>query len=235
MYGGKKKAITFSYDDGVTQDIRLVEIFNRYGLKATFNLNSELLGRTGELEIKGRKVRHDKVSPSDVRSIYAGHEVAAHTLTHPSLPKITDDTEIIRQVEEDRVKLSALVGYEVIGMAYPGGGENNDARVAKLIREQTGIRYARDIKTTGIFKPYDDLYRFRGTVYHHGEWDRLFDMADRFLSAEPDDPMLFYIWGHSYEFDLYPERWAQFEAFCCKIAGREEIFYGTNREVLLFD
>ena len=44
MWNGKKKAVTFSYDDGVTQDIRLIEIFNRYGLRATFNLNSGLLG-----------------------------------------------------------------------------------------------------------------------------------------------------------------------------------------------
>ena len=40
----KKKAITFSYDDGVTQDIRLIELLNKYNLKCTFNLNSELLG-----------------------------------------------------------------------------------------------------------------------------------------------------------------------------------------------
>lgn len=35
-----KKAITFSFDDGHTQDIRLVEMLNKYGMKATFNLNS---------------------------------------------------------------------------------------------------------------------------------------------------------------------------------------------------
>lgn len=40
MWNGKKKAVTFSFDDGVTQDIRLIEIFNKYGLKGTFNLNS---------------------------------------------------------------------------------------------------------------------------------------------------------------------------------------------------
>ena len=45
MYQGKNKAITFSYDDGVTQDRRLIEILNRYGLKATFNINSGLLDR----------------------------------------------------------------------------------------------------------------------------------------------------------------------------------------------
>ena len=41
------KAITFSYDDGVTQDQRLIEMFDRYGLKATFNINSGLLGKAG--------------------------------------------------------------------------------------------------------------------------------------------------------------------------------------------
>ena len=35
--GGKAKAVTFSYDDGVQQDKRLAEIFDKYGMKATFN------------------------------------------------------------------------------------------------------------------------------------------------------------------------------------------------------
>ena len=51
MYNGKNKAITFSYDDGLTQDIRLIEIFNKYNLKGTFNLNSGLLGNRDTLEI----------------------------------------------------------------------------------------------------------------------------------------------------------------------------------------
>ena len=51
----KLKAVTFSYDDGVTQDIRLIELLNKYGLKCTFNLNSELLGQKGIL-ILSRKI-----------------------------------------------------------------------------------------------------------------------------------------------------------------------------------
>mgnify|MGYP003259460602 CR=1 FL=1 len=47
MFHGKRKTLTFSYDDGVTQERRLVELFDRYGLKATFNINSELLGKPG--------------------------------------------------------------------------------------------------------------------------------------------------------------------------------------------
>lgn len=44
---------------------------------------------------------------------------------------------------------------------------------------------------------------------------------------------VFYIWGHAYEFDIFPKRWQQFEEFCRMISGKEDIFYGTNKEVLL--
>lgn len=41
MWNGKMKAVTLSYDDGVAQDIRLIELLDRYGLRATFNLNPD--------------------------------------------------------------------------------------------------------------------------------------------------------------------------------------------------
>ena len=43
MWNGKNKAVTFSYDDGIEQDKQLVDIFNTYGLKCTFNLNSGIM------------------------------------------------------------------------------------------------------------------------------------------------------------------------------------------------
>ena len=165
MWNGKKKAVTFSYDDGVMQDIRLIEIFNRYGLRATFNLNSGLLGGKNTLIRGGVQVRHDKIRMEDVRAVYDGHEVAAHTLTHPALCTLPDE-EVVRQVEEDRQALSALVGYEVVGMAYPGGGVNHDARVEPLVREHTGIRYARTVDANGGFGIRHDLIAFAPTVYH---------------------------------------------------------------------
>lgn len=230
MWNGKKKAVTFSYDDGVMQDIRLIEIFNRYGLRATFNLNSGLLGGKNTLIRGGVQVRHDKVHPEDVHAIYDGHEVAAHTLTHPALCKLPDE-EVIRQVEEDRQALSALVGYEVLGMAYPGGGVNHDARVERLVREETGIHYARTIDANGSFALQRDLVAFEPTVYHL-DTDKMFELGKEFLASEEDEPRLFYIWGHSYEFDAW-DFWERFEEFCRMLGGHEEVFYGTNREVLL--
>lgn len=235
MFQGKNKALTFSYDDGVTQDIRLIEIFNKYNLKATFNINSGLLGRENALVRDGVTINHTKNKPEDIKHIYEGHEVAVHTLTHPKLPTIEDDIEIIRQVEQDRLNLSDLVEYEVLGMAYPGGGVNCDDRVADIIRNNTPIKYARTIGVTYDFNPYNDLYQYKGTLYHHIDWDKLFDMGKKFLDLKADTPQVFYIWGHAYEFDIFPERWKMFEEFCEMMSGQNDIFYGTNLEVLTFD
>ncbi|MBR3641650.1 MAG: polysaccharide deacetylase family protein, partial [Oscillibacter sp.] len=173
-----------------------------------------------------------RVDRADVRSIYEGHEIAVHTLTHPNLLTVEDDAEVLRQIEQDRLNLSELAGYEVFGMAYPGGGSNCDDRVAAIVREQTPIRYARTLARTKNFDPWPDLYQYRGTLYHHADWDLLFDTGRRFLELEADRPQVFYIWGHAYEFDFFPERWEQFEAFCAMMSGRDDIFYGTNLEVL---
>ena len=230
MWQGKKKAVTFSFDDGVMPDIRLIEILNRYGLKGTFNLNSSLLGLKGEVMPRGITVRHDKVFPSMVKEVYAGHEVAVHTLTHPLLPKQDDET-VAYQVEEDRKALSRLCGYEVVGMAYPCGGVNNDARVAEVIKTKTGVRYARTITSVYNFDKQENLYQFHPSVSYAME--NFEEIVDKFLALQSDTPQLLYIWGHSYEMDANLITWENFERICKKLSGREDIFYGTNKEVLL--
>ena len=230
MFCGKKKAVTFSYDDGVLQDRRTIDMLNQYGLKATFNINSGLLGlnRTLSFGADIGIVDHSSVKAEDVKYIYEGHEVAAHTLTHPLLPKQTDE-EVTRQVEEDRLALSEMVGYEVVGMAYPCGGVNNDDRVARIIRETTGVQYARTITSTHSFELQDNLYRFNPTL-HHDEALKQLDFIETFLNTEFDAPALLYIWGHSYEFDAR-KTWGAFEELCHMLSGRQDVFYGTNKEV----
>lgn len=228
-FNGKKKAITFSYDDGVTQDIRLIDLFNKYGLKGTFNINSGYLGQSGELIREGVHVRHDKVAPDMLRGIYEGHEVATHSVTHPDLTKLSDEA-IIREIEDDRIKLSELVGYDVVGHAYPFGTCNR--RVADILDTRTGVKYARTVVSTHNFDIQTDLQLFNPTVYHHREMDELFRLGEEFLNLKTDEPKLFYIWGHAYEFDIHND-WKRFEEFLEMISHREDIFYGTNAECLL--
>ncbi len=229
MWNGKKKAVTFSFDDGVLQDIKTIEILNAYGLKATFNLNSGYFGCLGTQDAWGAK--HDKVQASKVAQIYKGHEIAAHTLTHPNLTMLDEET-IVRQIELDRRLLQELCGYEIVGMAYPCGGVNNDDRVAEIIRKNTPIRYARTITSTHNFDLQENLLRFNPTV-HYMEEGLAETLLDSFLEEETDEPQLFYLWGHTYEFDRSGGSWERFENLCKKLAGRSDIFYGTNKEVLL--
>jgi len=228
----QKKFLTFSYDDGVTQDIRLIELFNKYGMKATFNLNSARLSEERELLREGVTVRHDKIKHADVKYVYAGHEIAAHTLTHPKLSCIEKDTEIVREVEQDRLILSELCGYEVLGMAYPVGSAYVDERVINLVKNQTGIRYARNTTSNFSFDEQSDLIDFCPSVYHHVEMDKMFELGEQFLQMNPEKKQIFYVWGHAYEFDIH-NTWDRMEAFLRMMSGHDDICYCTNREALL--
>ena len=231
MFNGKKKAITFSYDDGTTQDIRLIELLNKYGLKCTFNINSGLLGTSRTLSREGMKIAHYKITPQTLGEIYEGHEVAVHTLTHPKLIDCSDD-EIVRQVEEDRLALEALVGYEIRGMAYPAGSSFVDERVERIIKDRTKMKYARGTDCSGSFEIPTYLYHLKPTVYHL-DFDEMMKLGQEFLDMTPDEPKLFYIWGHTFEMDYDSLNWHRLEEFFRLISGHDDIFYGTNTEVLL--
>jgi len=224
------KYLTFSFDDGVTQDIRFIELLNKYGLKGTFNLNSLTLGKKGVLEVLGKVVNHNKISVCDVKSIYQGHEVAGHTLTHPDL-KILTDAEIEKEVEQDRLNLSALCGYEVKGFAYPGCIPNYNQRVIDVIKNKTGIKYCRTVLSTYNFDVCDDLHEFLPSV-SISNIDKLFEMGEKFLSLKTTKKQVFYVWGHTYEFDLY-DTWGKIEEFMQMMSGKKDINYVTNKQALL--
>ena len=76
-----RKAFVLSYDDGVYQDIRLVQILNQYGLKCTFNLNAGLMDPPYVWEAEG--VRIERMPPGMLPELYKGHEIASHTLCLP--------------------------------------------------------------------------------------------------------------------------------------------------------
>ncbi len=232
----KLKAVTFSYDDGVKQDRRLIQIFNRYGLKGTFNIPSGQLNHCNLMKLPDGTYLPPEEYASVLREVYRGHEVAGHTLTHPNLNcDVNDDAEIIRQVEDDRLQLGELMGYEIVGMAYPGGGINYNEHVAEIIREHTGAKYARTTVSTHSFAPNKNLYTLHPTGRPYlDEFNKMFELAHEFIALEPDTPQIFYIWGHAYEFDR-EDSWERMEEFCRLISGHDDIFYGTNKEVILSD
>lgn len=228
MYSGNRhKAITFSFDDGVCQDRRLVPLLNRYGLKCTFNINSASLGQKGTVVFDGFTACHDKIQPEEVAKLYEGHEVAVHTLHHPDLTKLKNE-DVLSEVEEDRKNLERMVGYPIVGMAYPFG--TFDSRIVGILKNQTPIRYARAADKTESFDPQ----RSSLLTYHASARCRDFalieSLSKRFFADQSGNDLLFYIWGHAYELD-YPGAWESFEKILAMLSNHPEVFYGTNREV----
>lgn len=217
------KALTFSYDDGNEADVRLVELFNRYGMKCTFNLNSGL-GRADVWQYKGSDVR--RLDLADCRALYAGHEIAVHGSRHLCLTELSP-AALHAELADDRQRLTELFGTTPVGMAYAYGAYN-DAVVEEL--RTLGIRYARTVEENHSFAMQNDLLRFRPTCHHDDPL--LFDLAEQFLAMEPEEPQIFYVWGHSYEFDGN-RNWDRLERLLGMFAGKEDIFCGTNSDVLL--
>lgn len=221
-----RKALALSYDDGVYQDIRLVEILNRYGLKCTFNLNSGLMHPASVWSAEGVTV--ERMPPDMLPAVYRGHEIAAHSVRHSDLTRMAD-AEIAADVRQDVEALERLFGCTVRGFAYPYG--TTDERVKSVLRT-CGISYARGVQSTCDFAPPADLLHVAPTCRHKDE--TLFDLAEQFIAMQPDRPQIFLLWGHSYELDMQ-HGWERFERFCEKIAGCDDIYYGTCGQVLLGD
>ena len=221
--GGRPKALTFSYDDGVTQDRRLTAIFNRYGLKGTFNLNSGAFGET-------YNALQSILPEEEITEVYRGHEVAVHALTHDFLEKLPADRALY-EIFTDRCRLESVTGEIVRGMAHPWG--TYSATVLEAAKA-AGIVYARTTVSTNDFRLPQDWLQLTATCHHNDP--RLFELADTFLQDSPDrapydrDPWLFYVWGHAYEFDA-AQNWDRIETFSEKVAGKDDVWYATNGEV----
>lgn len=222
------KFLTFSYDDGVTQDQRLIDLFDKYGMKCTFNLNTALGGMGGGNMHEGVTYSSVRYQTSEYMRLYKNHEVAVHTLTHPWLTRVSDE-DVIREVEQDRKTLSEIMGYNVVGMAYPMGAV--DDRVIELIGKYTGVKYSRTTKSTYNFEPQSELLRFNPTL-RHTEWDKMFELGEKFINLKCDKKQIYYVWGHAYEFD-YDNSWSRFEDFLKMMSGHEDICYCNNTEALL--
>ncbi len=222
---GKTKAFTLSYDDGVVQDRRLAAMFNQYGVKGTFNLNSGTFEQ--EDQYSHLKVKHTKISAKEVPELYRGHEIACHTVTHPDLAALPSNT-ILYEVSQDRKNLEELSGKLIRGMAYPFGTFNE---MVKEALRAADILFSRTVNSTHNFSVPEDFLEWNPTCHHDDPM--LLELAERFLEPDPANRpkiKLFYVWGHSYEFDNN-QNWEVMENLLKKVSGHGDIWYATNIQI----
>lgn len=222
---GKKKALTFSYDDGVAHDVRLARIFTKYGMKATFNLNSAVIIDSDEV----REAPEGHLTWGELKKYItgAGHEAAVHTLTHPWIESLSLQ-DALYEIIEDRRNIEKNLKCIVRGMAYPFGCYSDTTLEAM---RAAGIAYSRTTKATHGFELPDEPLTLHPTCHHNDA--ELFNIADEFLSDRRNwgQPRMLYVWGHSYEFPR-DNNWERIEELCEKLAGKEDIWYATNIEII---
>lgn len=221
--GGRSKALTFSYDDGVKADVRLVEIFNKNGVKGTFNLNSLLFDCPSW---------HGRMDEEETYLTFCNrpHEVALHGARHIYLNKVPLP-EAVNELVQNRLYLENKFQRIVRGMAYAYNAYNGEIL---NILPQLGIVYARTTHATHGFGMPENFLEWNPTCHHTDP--ELPALVQKFSSDAPEnelknrEPWLMYIWGHSYEFDD-DGNWRIIEDVCGLLGNREDIWYATNGEI----
>ena len=223
--GGKTKAFNISYDDGVIQDIRFVELLNRYGLKGTFNLNYGLMrsGFTWQHEC-GMTVR--RIPEEQVVSVYEGHEIASHSYSHPYFDNAAE-TEILKELGSDKFFLEKLFDREVAGFATPFYYYSD--LMADCVC-QCGFSYARISEESNDYSIPADFYRWRGSKFH---WDAdLENFVLGFLQSE-QELALCQLVGHSYDLDVM-DLWGTMERICRWVSENSDVWAATHIELVRY-
>jgi hypothetical protein len=217
----KPGALTSSWDDGTECDRRLVAIFNQHGLKGSFYLNSGALGKSAKES--GWK---NYVTAGEVATLYPGHEIGSHTISHPHPWQVPE--EILRhEFTADRACLEQLAGYPIRGAVIPFGWPAGHA----ILPDQLGtwgFRYVRFTELNDRFDHPGDFLRWQPTAHCSMDLESLWH---RFQERMKDTPgVLFYLWGHSYEFEDRKE-WGKIEAWARLAGGTEGVWHATNGQI----
>ena len=230
--GFKMEALTLSYDDGIQSDKRLAELLKSHGMKCTFNINTRTFGSNNN---------PNKLTPEEIKEflIDNGHEVAVHGDCHMA-PGIAYPVGGIRDVLQCREKLESAFGMIIRGMAYPDSGitrmfnGNTKENIFAYLKD-LGIVYSRTLAgDNNSFMLPENFYAWMPTAHHNNP--NLMNWTREFLDINEEGymtrkyPRLFYLWGHTYEFDNN-DNWNLIEEFCDTVSGRDDIWYATNIEI----
>lgn len=231
--GKPRKYFTLSFDDGITQDARVIEILKKYGVNcATFNINSGLLGVSwawvGQ-RLKNPALTHIRFTREELESgIYDGFEIASHSLMHHSFKMYDADPDMfVHHVMADVHNLAKIFGKAPIGMAWPGGDTEYTEKSIEILRDKTPIKYARAANSHYRFTLPRRFLKWHPTCSIMS--DSCLRLAKKFVDAECTEDMLFYAWTHSYELDN-ENAWDKLESLLEIITAHDDIVLVTNGE-----
>jgi glycosyltransferase involved in cell wall biosynthesis/peptidoglycan/xylan/chitin deacetylase (PgdA/CDA1 family) len=228
----KQVLVTTSWDDGHRLDVRLGALLKKYHIPATFYVSPHDHEFAAE----------DRLTDEQVQMLGRDFEIGAHTMTHPRLTEVDDQTAAM-EIGDSKRYLERLLGKPISTFCYPGG--NYRAKHVKMVRD-AGFAYARTVQrhsrnlkgslleggtTVNAYNHYQDLWKIARfarfnplRTYRYFQWDVLAKaMFDKIL----EDGGVFHLWGHSWEIDNHGD-WEKLEDVLRYISGRSEVSYVAN-------
>jgi len=239
--------VTTSWDDGDVLDLKVAELLDKYGIKGTFYIT--------------KNYRKERLSEEDIKKLSTRHEIGAHTLTHPDLPKVSYETKLA-EMGGSKQWLESVLGKEVPMFCYPFGRYNDESMRAAKASGFIGARTTvlGSIKTPS--NPFDmsttvhvyplpfrkkDAHTFYWRYLLQPWWQRggelhklgvpLYAMRSFETAACAAFDIakakggVYHLWGHSWEIERY-DLWEEFERVLKYIGNRQDCDYVTNGEVV---
>ncbi len=245
-----KFIITTSWDDGSIHDRKLVSLLKKYSIKGTFYISKEF-----DYAPKGDE-KVEKVSDDEMKTLYQGFEVGAHSITHTYFNDLSDE-QIKEEVLDSKKYLEELLGHDMKVFCYPGGRYNNTAidavknygflgaRTTELFRFDVkdnflmpttincypfpfGVGSAK-VKASRFLKNIRLAYRLNFPIRAFFGWKNL---AKFLFDKTEKEGGVFHLWGQSWEIEKNG-MWEDLEEVLKYIANKGNAEYMTNAEVLI--
>ena len=210
------------WDDGVVNDIRLIELLRKYHAKATFNLNpGNMTPQRGTPEwvpptAQGwsyQGFRDGKVGLNELRDIYGDFQVASHGWFHKHAHRVSTE-EFIKDAVDARKYLEDVFQRECPGFAWPHGAYTTETCYRML---EEGFAYGRTTEYTDHVGKTDAPMRLQSSC-HYLNWQ----FNEKFQAAKASGD-IFYFWGHSYEMMDCENLWRQLEMKLAMLAADPDV------------
>lgn len=220
-----KKYFTLSFDDGTYEDEKMIVLLKKYGIKASFCINTGLMDGNNVIEVAG-KWRRMNFEYAQKNKVYDGFDVISHGFKHKELTFL-GESEIISEIRQDAQKIAELTEKSPVGFAYPGGTAYYNGYITDIMLSSTDIRFARDTDDTFAFYLPENFMAWKPTCSLLD--DKLFSLAERFINAEATEDMLFYGWDHPWAITAY-NAWDKVERLFKMLSEHDDIVFVSNTE-----
>lgn len=237
----KKIIITTSWDDGQKEDLRLLKLLNKYGIKATFYVPFNFKNRA-TLNKKNIKYLMDN-----------GAEIGGHTINHIPLAQLSEE-HILKEIIDGKKKLEYLIGKKITSFSYPNGKFNY--KIIDLVKK-AGYKLARTtvaFNTSLNFDPFSlpvslqffthnrltnikhafkegNIHGLINYLTKYKITNDLFLLNQLVLKEILKNGGIMHIWGHSWEIEKY-SLWGLLEKTLKLISNKKGVKYLTNGQLM---